>query len=148
LLTGATLRIIDVLAADPAELLGTLSAERISLLHATPTVFRYLLGRGERVPDLSAVRAVVLGGEEATAHDFALFRRCFGRHALLVNGLGPSESTTALQFFADHDTRLPGQALPVGLPVAPAEALVLDADGQTVAIAGELWLRSAYVSAG
>ena len=62
------------------------------------------------------VRAVVLGGEVATAADFRLFQRWFVRPAVFVNGLGPSESTTALQFIADHDTLVRGEALPVGLP--------------------------------
>ena len=61
----------------------------VTVLHATPTVFRYLLAEGEY--DLSRVRAVVLGGEEATARDFALFKSAFSEPAVFINGLGPSE---------------------------------------------------------
>ena len=150
LLNGACLHIIDVLAAaGPDELLEAIHRQRLTVLHATPTVFRYLLESTDSSShDLGAVRAVVLGGEEASARDFQLFSRRFAADALLINGLGPSESTTALQFFADRHTRLPGHALPVGLPVADTDALVIDATGRPAAIVGELCIRSRYVSVG
>jgi acyl-coenzyme A synthetase/AMP-(fatty) acid ligase/acyl carrier protein len=89
-----------------------------------------------------------LGGEEALAADFALFRRHFAPPALFVNGLGPSECTLALQFFADHATRLAGQIVPVGLPVAATAIDIVNEDGTSAGICGELAIRSPYVSTG
>lgn len=150
LLNGASLRSLDVLAAaGPEQLLAEINTARVTLLHTTPTVLRYLLrSTGDRPQDLSTIRAVVLGGEEATAYDFELFCDCFAEHALLINGLGPSESTTALQFFADHNTKLPGRVLPVGQPVAGTTVRVLDEAGEPTAIVGELCICSPFVSAG
>jgi amino acid adenylation domain-containing protein len=159
LLNGACLYPVDIRNyAHPGELLDRLSTavatdpqdtrEGVTILHATPTLFRFLMRHKVCRHDLSTVRLVVLGGEEALASDFALFRRHFAPPALFVNGLGPSECTLAMQFFADHATRLPGQIVPVGLPVAATEIDIVSEDGKTAGICGELVIRSAYVSAG
>jgi acyl-coenzyme A synthetase/AMP-(fatty) acid ligase/acyl carrier protein len=91
---------------------------------------------------------VVLGGEEALASDFALYKQHFAPPTLFVNGLGPSESTLATQFFADHQTHLRGKQVPVGRAVADTEVLLLDGDGQPGGVSGELVIRSRYVSLG
>ena len=67
---------------------------------------------------------------------------------MFVNGLGPSESTLALQYFADHQTRLPGHVVPLGYPVADTEVLLLDDTGRVSGICGEIGIRSAYVTPG
>jgi len=149
LLNGACLVPIDILAtADSRGVLESISDSAITVLHSTPTVFRYLLCEDERRVDLRAVRAVVLGGEEATASDFELFKAAFPESAVFINGLGPSESTTALQFRADRRTCLSGKIVPVGLPVRDTEVVLLDDTGKVSAISGELCIRSDYVSSG
>ena len=66
LLNGACLHPLDVRAvAHPGELLDQMNA--ITILHATPTVFRYLMRHKVCRHDLANARAVVLGGEEARA---------------------------------------------------------------------------------
>jgi amino acid adenylation domain-containing protein len=149
LFTGACLYPMKLRDEEyPGQLLDRMGEHRISILHATPTLFRHLMRNKVCRHDLSCVRIVVLGGEEALANDFALFRKQFAPPALFVNGLGPSESTLALQFFADHGTRLPGNTVPVGSPVAGTEVLLLNKDGTEAGIVGELAIRSRYVSKG
>ena len=154
----ACIRWTYVSYAHPGELLDRLGAAAaddaydtrtgVTILHATPTLFRFLMRHKVCRHDLAAVRLVVLGGEEALASDFALFRRHFAPPALFVNGLGPSECTLAAQFFADHATRLPGQIVPVGLPVAATSLDIINEDGTSAGICGELAIRSEYVSKG
>ncbi len=149
LLNGACLFPVDVLEAgqedQPADLINSL---RLSICHATPTVFRFLFA-ADRSPRICAtVRAVVLGGEAAVADDFELFKQYFLPPAVFVNGLGPSESTLAMQFIADHGTQLYGGVVPIGQPVADTEAVVLDAQGRPTFVSGELGIRSQYVSTG
>ena len=117
-------------AAGGGELVAALVAARVTVLHATPTMYRHLLG-GELncAHDLSCVRLVVLGGETVRRSDFELFKARFSRGTVFVNGLGLTESTLALQFFADHDTKLPGQVVPVGEAVAGVEIELLDGSG-------------------
>ena len=149
LLNGACLVPLDILAtAGSQRLLERVGESEATVLHATPTVFRYLLSEGAGRSDLSTIRAVVLGGEEATASDFELFKAVFSEPAVFVNGLGPSESTTALQFRANHKTSLPGNIVPVGLPVVATEVVLLDEMGEVSGISGELCIRSDYVSSG
>ena len=149
LLNGACLCPLDLRTEERVDdLLERLSLEAVTVLHATPTVYRYLLQQKKCRHDLSKVRLVVLGGEEARATDFELFKKHFAPPALFVNGLGPSESTLALQYFADHQTRLPGNVVPLGSPVADTEVRLLDEAGQPAGICGEIGIRSAYVTPG
>jgi acyl carrier protein len=90
----------------------------------------------------------VLGGEVARRSDLDLFRLRFRRPARFVNGLGLTECTAGLQYFADHDTRVLGQSLPVGLPVAGVTAEALDAAGAPGAWQGELALATTYLAQG
>jgi non-ribosomal peptide synthetase component F len=99
LLNGAALLPFDWREEAAAGVARWMRRERITLYHSTPTVFRHLtgdLGEGERFPD---VRLVVLGGEETQRRDVEAFRAHFPRGAVLVNGLGPTESTVTLQNF-------------------------------------------------
>ncbi|WKZ11826.1 MAG: amino acid adenylation domain-containing protein [Gammaproteobacteria bacterium] len=150
LLTGASVHLYDLRGAQSApELIDRIAAERVSVLHLTPTVYRHLFGgRVTCTQDLSAVRLVVLGGEPARRSDLELFKVRFRRGARLVNGLGLTESTMGLQFVADHDTRVLGEGLPVGRAVAGVEARLLDAQGREGGWRGELALVGEYITPG
>ena len=146
LLTGATvyplaMRELMQQSVSSSELVDQLVAARITVLHATPTVYRYLLG-GELscAHDLSCIRLVVLGGEAVRRADFEIFKARFARGTQFVNGLGLTESTLALQYFADHDTRLLGQVVPVGEAVEGLEVELLDETGEP-SWYGEIVLR-------
>jgi acyl-coenzyme A synthetase/AMP-(fatty) acid ligase/aryl carrier-like protein len=102
----------------------------------------------EQKLDLSRVRLVVLGGEESRSTDFEIFQKLFSEDAVFVNGLGPSESTLALQFFARPSSSLPGIVMPVGRGVSDTEIVLLDEHGDPTGITGELAIRSAYVTPG
>ena len=94
------------------------------------------------------VRVVVLGGEEALTSDLELFKRCFSREAMFVNGLGPSESTVTLQHFMRHNTVNTRTSLPVGLPVEDTEVVLLDASGGPTDVYGEIAIQSPHVALG
>ena len=148
LLNGATIYPIDLRReARPGDTLEWICTERMTVLHCTPTVYRYLMRfRGNR--DLSCVRGVVLGGEEARAADLAIFKVAFGPGAVFVNGLGLTESTVALHFFANHETPLTGRVLPVGRPAVRTDVVLLDRNGRAGGFCGEIGIRSAYVTPG
>jgi acyl-coenzyme A synthetase/AMP-(fatty) acid ligase/acyl carrier protein len=149
LLSGARLYPLDVRTnTDAGALVEVLGESQVTVVHATPTVYRHLFG-GELncSHDLSAVRLVVLGGEVARRSDFELYRSRFARGTQFVNGYGLTESTMGLQFFADHDTRLLGQQVPVGQPVGDIEVELFDTNGE-VSWLGEIRLRGPGVFAG
>ena len=135
LLNGATVCPLTVRGsggrlAEPSAVLEKLAVDAITVVHATPSLFRYLFG-GEHsaAVDLSAVRTVVLGGEVSRRADFELYRTRFARGSRFINGMGLTESTMALQFTADHDTRLLGQWVPVGTAVAGLDVDLIDESG-------------------
>ena len=149
LLSGASLYPFDVRnALSPGALVDALSAARITIVHATPTVYRHLFGSELNCSqDLTGIRRVVLGGEPVRRSDFELYRSRFARSARLVNGLGLTESTMGLQYVADHDTRLLGQGVPVGDAVAGLEVLLVDEQGLP-GWYGEIRLRGAGITPG
>ena len=150
LLNGAELYPMDLRSGlGSGDLVDKIASSEITVYHSTPTVYRFLF-REESTPkpNLSKTRLVVLGGEEARRSDHRIFRKRFERHAVLINGLGPTESTLIAQFFADSRTRLAAGPLPVGLPVARTELLIINDEGQHAGISGELAVRSDYVTPG
>ncbi len=148
LLNGATLYPMDVKEEDPTTLLARMVEEKITIYHSTPTVYRYLVASLTGREDLSAIRLAVLGGEEVLKKDIDLFRRHFSVNAIFVNGLGPTESTLALQYFINHETQVIGNIVPVGYPVQDTEILLLNEAGEQTEIYGEIGIRSEHLALG
>ena len=120
----------------------------ISVYHSTPTLYRYFLGGCEPTECFENVRRVILGGEAVVPRDVALFKQHFARGAVMVNGLGPTESTVTLEYFIDHDTVVDGHTVPVGRPVCDTEIVLLDEDGNESQTEGELVFVSEHVALG
>src|SRR5258707_1204997 len=160
LLNGATLYPLDIKDDGFGGLCETLSGQGITIYHSTPTVYRYLMsemkGRNPTVREgagavsvLSpAVRLVVLGGEEVTPADVELYKNNFVDDCLLVNGLGPTESTVSLQYFIDKQTAISGTRVPVGYPVDATEVFLISRAGKRTEMYGEIAIKSEHVALG
>ncbi len=149
LLSGAAVYPLDIRRLDRETLLDRIADSGLSVLHATPTVYRYLFGSHVACrQDLSRLRLVVLGGETARRADFELFRSRFRRGAQFVNGYGLTEATAVLQCFSTHDSQPYGNVLSLGWPVGDQRVLLLDEQGQSAGVSGELVIESRYVPAG
>jgi amino acid adenylation domain-containing protein len=148
LLNGATIYPVDVKEHGVGELARWLRDERISIYHSTPTVYRYVFGSLSADETLVDLRMVVLGGEEANKRDVDLYKTRFSSDCLLVNGLGPTESTLALQYFIDKQTELTRFSVPVGFPVPETDILLLDGAGKPAPVMGEIAIRSPYIALG
>ncbi|HKI03782.1 MAG TPA: amino acid adenylation domain-containing protein [Thermoanaerobaculia bacterium] len=148
LLNGATLVPFDLRRRSFQDLAATVAG--ITIYHSTPSVYRLFLASVAPGTVFDTVRLVVLGGEEAQRRDLDLFRRCFPERCLFVNGLGPTESTLALQFFADHRTKLRRGTVPVGFPVQETEVLLMNDTGRQEALygTGEIVIASRYLALG
>lgn len=150
LLTGAAIVPLRIREIGFPAAAKVISDQKVTVLHPTPTTFRYL--SKARGPDFKFfdVRAVVLGGEEALVGDFELFKAHFVDSALLVNGLGPSESTLALQYPMNRNYVPGGGTLPVGFPVEQTEVVLLNRQGQEVGLlaTGEIVIKSRHVALG
>ena len=148
LLNSATLCLLDIRDQGPLGVPAWLEAEGVTIYHSTPTVYRQAFEWMEADRQLSSLRAVVLGGEECLPRDVDLFRRCCRPGCLFVNGLGPTESTLALQYFLDSQTPLRSRTVPVGYPVAGTEVLLLNEAGEEVDVygVGTIVVRSPHVA--
>lgn len=126
LISGASVHPLDVRRLDRETLLDRVAGRELTVLHATPTLYRHLFGRHVACrQDLSRVRLVVLGGEPARRADFDLFCARFRRGARFVNGYGLTEATAVTQWFADHDTLPRGQELPIGRTLTDRQRVLL-----------------------
>lgn len=137
LLTGATLCIYDIRDRGLLGLREWLDEQAVTVYHSTPTVFRQAFdGIPGRAPNRT-LRAVVLGGEEVLTEDFATFRRNCPPGSVFVNGLGPTESTLALQYVVSGGQDLPPtRSVPVGYPVEGTEVLLRNDAGEDVEVYG------------
>ncbi|WP_422748820.1 AMP-binding protein [Micromonospora sp. WMMD1219] len=142
LLTGAAVVPVDLRRHGLAHAVDQLDRHRATVLHCTPTVYRFLLDTlGSR--RLPTVRAVLLGGEQATWADAARGRDRFAPDCVLVNGYGATEMTFAARHVqplseVDPDARGP---LPVGVAF-PGYRLDLAPD------TGEIVVRSRHLAPG
>ena len=149
LLNGAALCPFDVRRLGTAPLPAWVREQGITVWHSTPTLYRRFLDEaGESA--FPSVRLVVLGGEKSARQDLERFRGRFGAGAVFVNGLGPTESTLALQWFATSETELERDTVPVGFPVVETEVALLTPAGEQPALygVGEIGLRSPYLALG
>jgi amino acid adenylation domain-containing protein len=148
LLNGASLHPLDVKQENPPTLFRRVTEEKITVYHSTPSVYRYLTNALTGREDLAKIRLVVLGGEEVHREDIDWFKKIFSPQAIFVNGLGPSESTMALQFFINHDTEITCNSVPVGYPVEDTEVFLLNKTGKPGEVFGEIGIRSAHMALG
>ncbi len=119
-------------AGDVRRLAGLIARSGASVVQATPSHWRMLVGEGWKgKPGLK-----ILSGGEALAPDLAGQLLARGR---VWNGYGPTETT----IYSTVAELVPGQCVaPIGKPIANTQAYVLDANGQPlpVGVPGELHL--------
>jgi amino acid adenylation domain-containing protein len=109
---------------DPAALCAWLVAERITLLHATPSLFRSLLAH-PAARSLPALRAVLLAGEIVRSADVAAARDVLGTAVRLVNLYGPTEATLVKLHheITEADATRP---VPIGVPMPGVTVELID----------------------
>ena len=125
--------------------------ERVSCLHAVPTLFRRLcqyLARERRRFD--HVRLVCLGGETITRTDWRIWRDHFPEHCRLLASFGSIEALNFLQKVYDRKIDLTDDALAVGDPIPDMDIRLVDGKGEQVDMdeVGEIVVRSKYLFPG
>ncbi|GAA2079766.1 hypothetical protein GCM10009801_37590 [Streptomyces albiaxialis] len=130
---------MDGLARD-AERLGA------TVAFLTTALFHQLADR--RSPLFGLLRTVVVGGEAMSARHARTVLRAHP-WLELVNGYGPTETTTFATAHRVTDADCDGP-VPIGRPVAGAEARLLGEDGTPVpeGETGELWIGGPRVAVG
>ncbi len=148
LLNGATLYPLSLQEEGLTELPLWLTEHQITIYHSTPTVYRYFMSTLTGQEPFPTIRLVVLGGEAVHQGDVDLYKRHFSPGCILVNGLGPTESTVSLQYFVDKQVEITRHAVPVGYPVEDTEVVLRNATGAQAEVYGEIGIRSPYIALG
>jgi amino acid adenylation domain-containing protein len=148
LLNGATLYPINIKEEMGEDIVQWCNEQEITIYHSTPTIYRYIVNSLHTREALPKLRLIVLGGEEVNKRDVELYKQHFAPICLLVNGLGPTESTVTLQYFIDHHTVITRHTVPVGFPVEDTEIVLLDSEDEPAVVVGEIAIRSPYIALG
>lgn len=149
LCSGRTLHLIShERAFDPDAFAEYMSRHRVDVLKIVPSHLQALLSAGTPA-DVLPARRLVLGGE-TTQWPFLDRIEHLKPTCQVLNHYGPTETTVGvLTQESSHASRSAG-TLPIGHPLANANACVLDADLNVVpaGVAGELYLGGAGVARG
>jgi amino acid adenylation domain-containing protein len=143
LLNGGSLVVTPRETLFSAEALGEhLRRHGVTSLWLTTSLFAQL---AQQAPGMFAgLRHLIFGGEAA---DVAAVKRVWeaGRPEFLINGYGPTETTTFAVCHRVLGTE--GERIPIGRPIANTDAWVLDETGEP-AEEGELWIGGPGVALG
>jgi amino acid adenylation domain-containing protein len=130
---------------DPAYLVETIAAERITTLHFVPSMLRVFVD-APGVERCTSIRRVMASGEALPPE---VVRRFYTRlNAELHNLYGPTEAAVDVTF---HPCAPGGSAVvPIGRPVANTRILLLDREGLSVPVGvpGELHIGGVQLARG
>ncbi|MFO1067583.1 MAG: AMP-binding protein [Geminicoccaceae bacterium] len=147
LLNGACSHPVDLRREGFGGLARRIAAERMTMLHAVPSIVREVCAAGG---DLGSLRVVRLEGDASSDADLALFQRRCGPGCLLVNGLGATETGLSCQYFVAPDRVVEPGPVPVGYAAADVTVEIVDGTGRPAAAGaiGELIVASPYLALG
>jgi amino acid adenylation domain-containing protein len=151
LFSGATLCGYDMRRDGIPLLADWLDRERITVLHAVPTVFRELFSSLAPDRKLAHLRAIDLGGEAVFDSDVELFRRHTVERCIFVNHLAATEAHVIAQHVVEHRGPRPSAGiLPAGRSPQGLRVLIQRDDGSEAdtSEAGAIVVSSPHVSPG
>lgn len=147
-------RLVILPEADPAEILRTIEAQRITLMLVVPTLLRMLLDHPDAAArNLDSLRAVVYAASPAAP---SLVRRAIDRlGAVLHTGFGQTEAYGLNTFMGpeEHARALLGSGdrlTSVGRECAAAQVKIRAEDGTDVPVGevGEIWVCAPWTTPG
>ncbi len=147
LLNGAAIFPFDLQGLGIEAMAAWLAREQITIFHSVPTIFEQL---SAVVPALPHLRLIRLEGDRCEPRHLARFVERFGPGAIVVNGLGATETGIVRQFFFRHGDAVPAETVPIGYPVTDMEVQLLGESGHGVADGdtGEIAVASRYLATG
>jgi amino acid adenylation domain-containing protein len=149
LLNGARLLVVpSSVVIDPAQLNATLSAGGVTALWLTVGLFNQYV---DSLPDaFGQLRYLLVGGDALDPKTIRQLLQRERRPAHVVNGYGPTETTT---FACTHDIREvadDARSIPLGKPIANTQVYILDRRGEPVpaGVEGEIYIGGDGVARG
>ena len=147
LLNGGRLAIAPPGLLRLDELGEVLRRHQVTTLWLTSALFNLMVD--ERCGDLGAVRQLLTGGDVVSPEHVARVRREHPR-CRVINGYGPTETTTFATTATITGPPSDGARLPIGRPIQNTRVYVLDTDLrlQPAGVPGELYIGGAGVARG
>lgn len=147
LLNGAQLAVAPPGPVDPVLLSRLVHEAGITVLWLTAALFHLQVDTDPAA--FGSVRTLLAGGDVLSVSHVHRFRAA-APACQLVNGYGPTETTTFACCHQVTATPESGDPVPIGRPVQGADLRVTDASGTEVADGkpGELWIGGAGVARG
>ncbi|NBF06090.1 amino acid adenylation domain-containing protein [Pseudomonas sp. Fl5BN2] len=148
LLNGGRVVVVDhATLLDPEAFGHLLTASGATLLFLTTSLFNQYV---QLIPQaLKGLRMLLCGGERA---DPSAFRRMQAQapYLRLVNGYGPTETTTFAVTHEPRELAAEADSVPIGRPLSNTCVYVLDAQGQLlpIGVVGELYIGGQGVAKG
>ncbi|HET6851468.1 MAG TPA: amino acid adenylation domain-containing protein, partial [Pyrinomonadaceae bacterium] len=139
LLNGSRLAMMKAGQASLHELGEEIRTQQVTTLWLTSSVFHLMVE--EQLADLRGVRQMIAGGDVLVAADV---RRMLERHrdSVVINGYGPTESTTFTCCRRVNKAAEAGASIPIGKPIGATQVHVLDPKMRPVPVGatGELYI--------
>jgi len=132
---------------DPAGFGRALEQQAVTILWLTVGLFNQYAHILQK--QFAGLRYLMSGGDVL---DPAVVARVLSNHAPrhLLNGYGPTESTTFTTTYEISAVREDGSSIPIGRPISNTQVYILDAQGEPVpvGVVGELYVGGAGVALG
>lgn len=127
----------------PAYLVKYLNENKINLLSWVPSALCMIANTNAfSVADLSEIKTVIFGGEVMPIKQLKAWQNAVP-NAVYINGYGSTEITDGCTYYIVDREFNDGDVLPIGIPFANSEVLVIDEDGKPITDGvGELCIRS------
>ena len=153
LLAGATVCPFDLRRNSIESMLHWLQQSRITLLYATPTIFRRYMQLVHTNTDFSHLRSVQLAGEPVYRSDLENYFAGFAAHFSLYNGMGTTETSCLTRYFITSLEDFAGDIVPIGKPYDDVNVLIVKETGQprskdAFCDNGEMLVQSSYLARG
>ncbi|MFK7883217.1 MAG: amino acid adenylation domain-containing protein [Phycisphaerales bacterium] len=142
---GAAWCPISLESADESGIMQAIDEAGITVLHAAPSVLRTIVSGDVRC---EMVRGVVLGGEPASSADLVRIETHFPACALVVNGMGMSESSLTVQWRGRPGASVESTRLPIGAATPGVSIRLLDLAGEETDAVGQLEIESRRIARG
>ncbi|WP_319929101.1 non-ribosomal peptide synthetase [Xenorhabdus santafensis] len=149
LLNGGHLHVVpQSVLLDPARLCESLRGEGTTALWLTVGLFNEYLDYLE--PLYPQLRYLIIGGDTLDPSKIRHMQSLPSQPAHLINGYGPTETTTFATTYTINDPIDVKRSIPIGRPIANTRIYILDSYGQPVPIGvtGEIYIAGIGVARG
>lgn len=150
LCNGASLYPFPLVEQGAGRLASWMQKHAITVYVSAASIFRQFVRTLEADSSFPHLRVVRIGAESATSEEFALYKRHFADHCVLVHSFSSSETGNMTRLRLTKADFLPEGRMPAGLPAEDVDILLTGEDGHPVSDdeAGEIVIRSRYLSPG